>query len=76
MLLMNTRRNNAIPWSVVFAVRPNVNLLLTSRPHVNIEDIITRDLEMLEVRANEDDVRRYIEARIVKSSRLSKHVGA
>ncbi|KAJ7343961.1 hypothetical protein DFH08DRAFT_701947 [Mycena albidolilacea] len=52
---------------------PNVNLLLTSRPHIIIDHIIP-NYETLEIRATEDDIRTYLDGQISKSSRLSKHV--
>ncbi|KAJ7129926.1 hypothetical protein C8R46DRAFT_678042 [Mycena filopes] len=53
----------------------NVHLLFTCRPHINLDHIICPDdLETLEIRANEDDIRRYIDAQIARSWRLSRHV--
>ncbi|KAJ6531033.1 hypothetical protein B0H19DRAFT_1273269 [Mycena capillaripes] len=53
----------------------NVNLMLTSRPHIRIDHAVpSSDMRILEVRANEDDIRRYIDAQITKSSRLSRHI--
>ncbi|KAJ7135735.1 ankyrin repeat-containing domain protein [Mycena epipterygia] len=51
-------------------VRPSINLLLTSRPHINIS---SPDAQ-LEIRATEDDIRSYVEKQIRGSIRLSKHV--
>ncbi|KAJ7649138.1 hypothetical protein DFH06DRAFT_558397 [Mycena polygramma] len=56
------------------ALGPNVNLMLTSRPHIKIEHVGSADLRVVEIRANEDDVRRYLDAQIGKSARLSKNV--
>ncbi|KAJ7453168.1 hypothetical protein FB451DRAFT_1565720 [Mycena latifolia] len=53
-------------------VGSTVKLMLTSRPHVNINRVIG-NLETLEIRATEDDIRRHVDAEILKSSRLSKH---
>ncbi|KAJ6563653.1 ankyrin repeat-containing domain protein [Mycena vulgaris] len=54
---------------------PTVNLMLTSRPHVQIDHVVgDADIETLNIRAAEDDIRQYLEAQIVKSSRLSKHI--
>jgi hypothetical protein len=54
---------------------PAVNLMLTSRPHISIETAAEGAImDILEIRANENDIRRYIAAQIAKSSRLSKHV--
>ncbi|KAJ7242168.1 hypothetical protein B0H12DRAFT_1023779 [Mycena haematopus] len=52
----------------------NVNLLLTSRPHISLSSIYTAQLEVLEVRAMEEDIRCHIDAQILKSPRLSKHI--
>ncbi|KAJ7484413.1 ankyrin repeat-containing domain protein [Mycena latifolia] len=51
---------------------PTVNLMLMSRPHIGI--VASTGVQTLEIRAAEEDIRRYIDAQIVKSSRLSKHV--
>jgi hypothetical protein len=48
-------------------------LMLTSRPHIGINHIIP-NVETLDVRASEEDIRRYLEGQILKSSRLSRHV--
>ncbi|KAJ7814599.1 hypothetical protein B0H14DRAFT_2375859 [Mycena olivaceomarginata] len=56
------------------ALGRTVSLMLTSRPHINVEGIIPNNLGILEIRANEDDMRRYIDAQMSKSSRLSKHI--
>ncbi|KAJ6496280.1 ankyrin repeat-containing domain protein [Mycena sanguinolenta] len=50
-----------------------VSLMLTSRPHVDIKHAIS-DLETIEIRAAENDIREYLEAQIRKSPRLSRHV--
>jgi hypothetical protein len=50
-----------------------VNLMITSRPHIRPDGCLP-NLEALEIRANEDDIRRYVEGQIQKSSWLSKHV--
>ncbi|KAJ6521488.1 hypothetical protein DFH09DRAFT_1373039 [Mycena vulgaris] len=51
-----------------------VNLMLTSRPHITTPTQISRLLETLEIRATEDDIRRHVDAKILRSSRLSSHV--
>ncbi|KAJ7453540.1 ankyrin repeat-containing domain protein [Mycena galericulata] len=57
------------------ALGPAVNLMLTSRPHINIENIVpTSRLETLEIRATEEDVRKYLDGQILKSSRLRNHI--
>jgi hypothetical protein len=48
-------------------------LILTSRPHIGVDHIIPK-VETLDVRASEEDIRRYLEGQIPKSSRLSRHV--
>ncbi|KAJ6526649.1 hypothetical protein B0H19DRAFT_970455, partial [Mycena capillaripes] len=54
---------------------PTVNLMLTSRPHIQINDIISdSDLKTLEMRAADEDIRLYLQAQISYSPRLSKHV--
>ncbi|KAJ7652403.1 hypothetical protein DFH06DRAFT_1331042 [Mycena polygramma] len=50
-----------------------VNLLITSRPHINIKHIIA-DAQIMEVRATEDDIRRYVDAQITNSTRLGSHI--
>ncbi|KAJ6467478.1 hypothetical protein DFH09DRAFT_832865, partial [Mycena vulgaris] len=50
-----------------------VNMMLTSRPHIT-PDTSLPNLKALELRANDDDVRKYLDAHIQMSSRLSKHV--
>lgn len=52
---------------------PNANLLVTSRPNL----IIEHDFEgtaSIEIRASEEDVRKYLECRISKERRLLRHV--
>lgn len=51
----------------------SVNLMITSRPHIT-PDASLPDLHTLEIRANEDDVRGYLDAQIAVSPRLSKHI--
>jgi hypothetical protein len=50
-----------------------VNLMITSRPHIRPNGFLP-NLEALEIRADEDDIRRYVAGQIQKSSWLSKHV--
>ncbi|KAJ7291088.1 hypothetical protein C8J57DRAFT_1704769 [Mycena rebaudengoi] len=52
-----------------------VNLLFTSRPHVDIENTFP-DAKRMEIRASEDDIRCYVQGQIARSSRLAKHVRA
>jgi hypothetical protein len=58
----------------LLTLEPIVNLMLISRPHIDVEGLIPDDLRILEVRANEDDIRRYTDAQIAKSLRLSKQI--
>jgi hypothetical protein len=46
---------------------PTVNLMITSRPHIT-PDACLPNISSLEIRANEDDIRRYVEGQIEKSS--------
>ncbi|KAJ7162914.1 ankyrin repeat-containing domain protein [Mycena filopes] len=57
------------------ALSPTINLLLTARSHVAVEKGFT-NAKCMEVRANEEDLRRYIESQIQSSERLKKHVVA
>ncbi|KAJ6526214.1 hypothetical protein DFH09DRAFT_1371675 [Mycena vulgaris] len=50
---------------------PTVNLMLTSRPHININHV--GNPEILKIRATEDDIRRHVNAEILRSSRLFRH---
>ncbi|KAJ7291413.1 hypothetical protein C8J57DRAFT_1458271 [Mycena rebaudengoi] len=50
-----------------------VSLLLTSRPNIAPKSFFPT-VPVLEIRAREEDIRRYIDAHIQTSSRLSKHV--
>jgi hypothetical protein len=52
---------------------PAVRLMLTSRPHIGIDHIIS-SVETLDVRANEEDIRKYLDGQIQKSNRLSRHI--
>jgi chromatin segregation and condensation protein Rec8/ScpA/Scc1 (kleisin family) len=50
-----------------------VNLMITSRPHIHPHSALP-NLEAVEIRANEEDLRRYVEGQIQKSSWLLKHI--
>ncbi|KAF7345841.1 ANK-REP-REGION domain-containing protein [Mycena venus] len=52
---------------------PPVRLMLTSRPHISVDHVIP-NIEVLDVRAAEEDIRKYLEGQILRSSRLSKHI--
>lgn len=51
----------------------NISLMITSRPHVSIEDPINRIIT-LEIRASEEDLGEYVDVRINRHPRLAKHV--
>jgi DNA polymerase elongation subunit (family B) len=53
--------------------RPKINLLLTSRPHIEPEAFFP-SAPSLEIRATEEDIRQYVEGQIQASLRLAKHV--
>ncbi|KAJ7477011.1 ankyrin repeat-containing domain protein [Mycena galericulata] len=55
------------------AMGPTVNVLITSRPHVNLAAFFP-NLQTVEIRATEDDICRYVDTQILKSYRLLKHV--
>jgi hypothetical protein len=55
------------------AAVPGVQLMFTSRPHIDISHFI-KEVRTLEIRAAEDDIRQYLDAKILSSSRLSRHV--
>ncbi|KAJ6566485.1 ankyrin repeat-containing domain protein [Mycena capillaripes] len=50
-----------------------VNLMITSRPHI-IVDASFPEVQIVEIRATEDDIRKYVDIQITESSRLSRHV--
>ncbi|KAJ6586372.1 hypothetical protein DFH09DRAFT_844592, partial [Mycena vulgaris] len=50
------------------------NLMMTSRPHITPPDALFPDLENMEIRAAEDDIRQYVDTHILESPRLSRHV--
>ncbi|KAJ7706814.1 ankyrin repeat-containing domain protein [Mycena rosella] len=50
-----------------------VNLMLMSRPHLNLIPVV-KNLQTLEIRATMDDIRRHVDAEIIKSPRLSRHI--
>ncbi|KAJ6481670.1 hypothetical protein C8R45DRAFT_800144, partial [Mycena sanguinolenta] len=52
---------------------PSVNVMLTSRPHIDVPAVFPSSLR-LEVRATEHDIQQYIRGQISLSSRLTKHV--
>lgn len=52
---------------------PGINLMVTSRPHVGLEDPLS-DIERVVIRACDDDLFRYMDGRISRDARLAKHV--
>jgi hypothetical protein len=50
-----------------------VNLMITSRPHIPLDNSLP-NLNSLEIRANGEDIHRYVDVKIRMSSRLSMHV--
>ncbi|KAJ7481303.1 hypothetical protein B0H11DRAFT_1863196 [Mycena galericulata] len=54
-------------------IGPEVNLLITSRPHI-LPDSSLGNASTLEIRATENDIRKYIDAQIRMSPRLKRHV--
>jgi hypothetical protein len=59
--------------TVLRSLGSTVSLLVTSRTHASIEEAFY-GTQRLEIRARDQDVRRYIEGRIPQASRLSIHV--
>jgi hypothetical protein len=56
---------------------PNINLMLTSRPHIDLSTAFNdSDTQTLKIRAKADDMWRYVTAQINKSEQLSKHLEA
>ncbi|KAJ7831653.1 hypothetical protein B0H13DRAFT_2371349 [Mycena leptocephala] len=60
---------------LINAMGPTVNVMITSRPHIT-QDPCLPLIKTLEIRAKDDDVRRYLDEHIRMSSRLSRHVKA
>ncbi|KAJ7270190.1 ankyrin repeat-containing domain protein [Mycena rebaudengoi] len=50
----------------------NMKLMLTSRPHIDTK--VLQNPLALEIRANTDDINRYVDGQIEKSSRLATHI--
>jgi hypothetical protein len=68
---LETRRHKLLKY--LAALGSNINLLLTSRPHITPE-MFFLSTPTLEIRATEEDIRQYLESQIQHSFRLSKHV--
>ncbi|KAF7337854.1 Ankyrin repeat protein [Mycena venus] len=52
---------------------PTVNLMLTSRPDINLGELLSSKFEVMEIRASKEDLWRYVDQRIHDHSRLSWH---
>ncbi|KAJ6520678.1 hypothetical protein DFH09DRAFT_939667, partial [Mycena vulgaris] len=52
---------------------PIVNIMMTSRPHINLDSVFP-DLQILEIQATEDDLYRYLTMQMHNSPRLSRHI--
>ncbi|KAJ7444207.1 hypothetical protein FB451DRAFT_77255 [Mycena latifolia] len=52
---------------------PKVNIMMTSRPHINL-DAQFPNMRTIEIHATEEDIHKYLDAQIQNSARLSKHV--
>jgi len=63
--------NRNVLLKYLATIGPTVNLMFTSRPHIALDPFVP---QVLEIRATEEDIRRYIDSRIINSPRLSKHV--
>jgi hypothetical protein len=57
----------------LMAMGSTVNLMITSRPHIRPNTSLA-NLDTLEIRADEDDIRRYVEGQIQTSIWLTNHV--
>ncbi|KAJ6574368.1 ankyrin repeat-containing domain protein, partial [Mycena capillaripes] len=57
------------------ALGPTVNLLVTSRPHIDL-NVSVPNLETMEIRAHAEDIHKYVDEQIRRSSRLLKHLKA
>jgi hypothetical protein len=56
------------------AIGSNVNLMITSRPHIFPESSSFPNLETLDIQAAPEDIQGYINTQIKLSPRLSKHI--
>ncbi|KAJ6457857.1 hypothetical protein DFH09DRAFT_1297203 [Mycena vulgaris] len=54
---------------------PKVNIVMTSRPHIDLDSVVP-EFQILEIRATDDDICRYLSTQIEKSPRLSRHIRA
>jgi hypothetical protein len=58
----------------LWTLGPAVRLMLTSRPHIKIDHVLSKVYYTVDLHAIEEDIRKYVEAQIEKSSRLSRHI--
>ncbi|KAJ7235793.1 ankyrin repeat-containing domain protein [Mycena rebaudengoi] len=56
------------------AMGSNVNIMITSRPNISLESFSLPNLDILDIHAVEDNLRKYVDAQIDSSPRLSMHV--
>ncbi|KAJ7288474.1 ankyrin repeat-containing domain protein [Mycena rebaudengoi] len=66
-------KQRSILLSKLSALGVSVNLMLTARPHINVDPSLPH-VQTVEISASEHDIRQYVDAEISKSTRLSKHV--
>ncbi|KAJ7483657.1 hypothetical protein FB451DRAFT_1170245 [Mycena latifolia] len=52
---------------------PKVNIMMTSRPHINL-DAQFPNMRTIEIHATKEDIHKYLDTQIQNSVRLSKHV--
>jgi hypothetical protein len=64
-----------ILYDILATVGGSVCLMITSRPHIGL-DFHFPDIQVLDIRPADDDIRRYVDKQISKSPPLSKHVRA
>ncbi|KAJ7706788.1 hypothetical protein B0H17DRAFT_918495, partial [Mycena rosella] len=67
------QRHALLRYLSALTTESTVNLMLTSRPHLNLIHVV-KNLQTLEIRATMDDIRRHVDAEILKSPRLSRHI--
>jgi hypothetical protein len=60
--------------SVLSNVQPALRLLITARPHIAEVLNTFKDATRLEIRASEEDIRRYLEGRTEKEKKLKYHI--
>jgi hypothetical protein len=50
-----------------------VNIMITSRPHINLESIFA-NLQIIDIYATEQDIHQYLDGQIQNSPRLARHI--